>query len=65
MKRVSGRTHYHDFYGKVPKDKKPYDRHLRGFNQIAIDAGMLGLEIINCTPGSAIEQFPFVPLEKI
>lgn len=65
MKRVAGRTHYHNFYGPTPKEKKTYDRHLKGFDQIAIDAMLLGLEIINCTPGSAITQFPFMPLEKV
>jgi hypothetical protein len=35
----------------------PFDRHLRGFAQIAKDAQQRGIEIINACPESAITQF--------
>ncbi len=55
--------HFHDAYGrgKITEEarmrKMPFSRHLRGFDQISIDAEQLGIEIINLSPNSAITQF--------
>jgi hypothetical protein len=59
------RQHFHNVYGKGPvmpnderrKRKLPFDRHMRAFPEIAADANRLGIEIINCCPDSAIENF--------
>lgn len=64
MRRVGAEAHFHDFYPKRKESNDPYKRHLDCFPQIAIDAHDLGLEIINCTPDSAITQFPFMTLNE-
>jgi hypothetical protein len=56
--------HFHNVYqrGPVVDDRRmrklPFPRHLRGFPAIAEDAKKLGIEIINCSPTSAIDSFP-------
>jgi len=64
------KQHWHTLYGK--KEKKPgkpvhlpFDRHLRGFGEIAKDAKRRGIEIINCCPDSAITQFPKCTLKEL
>jgi len=56
--------HWHDLYGRnVNKNDKnrqrhmPFQRHLRGFAEIAKDAKRMGIEIVNVCPESAIPQF--------
>lgn len=45
-------------------NKNPYRRFLKPFHSIKKDADKLGLEIINCTPGSALKLFPIMTLEE-
>jgi len=63
MRRVEGRANWHDDHPNPQKD--PYDRFLACYPTIARDAEKLGLEILNATPGSAIDVFPFVSLEEV
>jgi len=55
--------HWHNVYGRGaitnPKSlrKLPFDRHKRGFVEIAKDAKRRGIEILNASPESTIEQF--------
>jgi hypothetical protein len=56
-------THWHGSHGN--KRTPPYARHLKGFPQIAEDAEVLGIEILNVNPESAIEAFPKVTLEEV
>jgi len=63
MKMNGDQQHWHDWYHKIGNRSKkgmmhlPFDRHLRGFAQIAKDAQQRGIEIINACPESAITQF--------
>jgi len=64
------KQHWHNLYGK--RDRKPgkpvrlpFERHLRGFEEIAKDAKKRGIEIINCCPDSAITQFPKYTLREL
>ena len=63
--------HWHGFYKKGeivnPKDRRslPFDRHLTGFKQISKDAKSRGIEIINCSPDSAITEFKKVSLKEL
>jgi len=62
MRRVDGEPNWHKDH--PAKDKNPYELYLRHFKTIARDADRLGLEVINCTPNSALTCFPIVPLEE-
>ena len=42
----------------------PFERHLRGFPEIAKDARKMGIEIINLCPDSAITQFPKMSVDE-
>lgn len=63
--------HWHDVYqrGKVETEKRlrnlPFDKHLRGFEDIAKDAKKRGIEIINASPDSAITQFPKYTVKEL
>jgi hypothetical protein len=63
MRMVGGEKNWHNDH--IEKKHNPFHRHMRSFPAIARDAAALGLEIINATPGSAIKQFPIVPLEDV
>lgn len=65
-------SHWHGSHGKArrkPPDLKrklsSFNRHLRGFPDIARDAKFLGLTIINVSPDSAIQEFPKVELKEV
>ena len=63
MRFVNGKTHFHGGHpSKHPEDV--YLRYARRFNNIVPAARALGIEIINCTPGSAVKAFPFGDLEE-
>lgn len=66
--------HWHDCYGKIAARKTrdprkpthfPFDRHLRGFDQIVKDAKRREIEIINCSPDSAIREFRKCSLQEL
>jgi len=66
-----GTQWWHSLYmGNKPQKRRnpkklPFDRHLNGFPMIANDARRLGLEIINVSPDSAIENFKRVRLSDV
>ena len=66
--------HWHDLYGrrkswkernKSKPDGLPFERHLTGFPIIAKDAKMLGVEILNASPESAIQDFPKFTVKQL
>jgi len=64
------RQHWHGLYGTAnrrTRDPKrlPFNRHLRGFPQIAKDAKRRNIEILNACPNSEIKQFKKVTVEEI
>jgi hypothetical protein len=66
----SKKRHWHGLYGTAPANPKkpphlPFDRHLRGFPEIARDAKRRGIEILNCCPDSAIKEFPKYTLKEL
>lgn len=63
MRRVNGEKNFHNDHKE--QQHNPFRRHLKGFPIIAKDAKRLGLEIINATPGSAIDSFPITTLENV
>jgi hypothetical protein len=74
MGRIGRRWNWHTDYPKVPhidpttgraRQKSPYRRFLECWDQIAIDAKRLGLEILNATPAGNLHKFPRVKLEDM
>jgi len=74
----SGKQHWHDLYGKLKnlninagKEKRrgpgglPFNRHLLGFSQIAKDANNMGIEILNASINSAIQEFKKVNVKDL
>lgn len=65
--------HWHIHYASAGRDKKdknfkkrlPFHRHLKGFPDIARDAKKAGVEILNVSPDSAIQDFPKVNLKEV
>jgi hypothetical protein len=42
-----------------------YARWIPRFNTLAVELERLGIEVINCTPGSALKCWPNVPLNQV
>ncbi len=62
-----GDTHFHagtPGYFK-PAEQKCWNRYLPVFSKISLDAKRLGVEILNVSPDSAIEEFPKVELKEV
>lgn len=66
------KQHWHGLYrqgGVAPlrkgRQSLPFDRHMRGFDEIAKDARRMGIEIINCSPESAIKQFRKITVKEL
>jgi hypothetical protein len=66
MRVVDGREHCHSDYEGMPRDLGIYNREFlpafEGWNAAALNDGF---EIYNCTPGSAIAEFPFADLDDM
>lgn len=59
-----GRDHWFGQHPKPLVQKQLYGDWLHKFEFIAKDAKALGLEVINCTPGSALTLFPMQPITE-
>ena len=60
-----GATHWHSIYRQGKKVIPPFQKHLKGFPMIAIDARRMGIEILNASPESAIRCFKKVTVKEI
>lgn len=56
--------HWHPDHPKPCAQAQCFDDWLYKFGAIARDAEKQGVEIINCTPGSALTVFPVMPLKE-
>ena len=65
MRPVGEQHNWHDFYPKRGRNFNPYRNHMKGWPHIAADAAQIGLSVCNATPDSAIQEFPYVPLEEL
>jgi hypothetical protein len=66
---VHSNQHWHRHYMPPGKNKDPkrlpFDRHRRTFGAVAKDAKSLGIEIINVSQNSTIEEFPKKKISEI
>lgn len=64
MQVVNGREHHHQEY-KGPRDlsiyQNEFQKAFRGWNEAAQASGV---DILNCTHGSAVTEFPFADLDE-
>lgn len=61
-----GREHHHNDYEGRPRDLDIYEREfLPAFKGWDADAKRCGVEIINCTPGSALKEFTMRDLDEV
>lgn len=58
---AGGRTHFHDGH----PDKTHGGLYAQNFRSMVEPLAKLGVEIVNCSPGSAIDAFPRVPLDLV
>jgi hypothetical protein len=63
MKQIDGRSNYHDEH-KTNSNDKVYRRFKAPFPRLARALKELGIEVINATPGSALNSFPIMTLEE-
>lgn len=64
MRKVNGENNWHrDYQTKARHD--PYARFLTAWPAIARDAKAMNVEIVNATPGSALDLFPIVDLRDV
>lgn len=57
-----GEEHWH---GEHPnRSRSPYDLFIKYFHTLVNPLNDLGVEVVNCSPGSALKVFPQVPLRE-
>lgn len=65
MKVVNGRHNWHENHLREMPDTIYQEYFMRAFRSLAKDAKSLGVDIFNCTKGSALDIFPIVDMEEI
>jgi len=65
MKTEKGKHNWHDNHTREIPSSIYKDYFMRPFRALAKDAKELGVSIINCTIGSALDTFPIVALEEV
>jgi hypothetical protein len=63
MRNVNGRTHHHGDHPGVLHRPMVYERWLPKFDALAADLRRERVEVLNCTPGSALKAFPRIDLD--
>ena len=58
MRRTDGRSHWHGDHPRPLSNPQTPETWVRNFTPLADDLVPEGVEVINCTPGSALGQFP-------
>ena len=66
MQLVDGVNHWP---GAEPRGKhqppEPFDLFIPAFDTMVDDLAAQNIEVINCTPGSALETFPVMPIHEV
>lgn len=57
-------AHWHAPHRLKNPTAKTFERWIIRFEAVAAKLAARGLEVLNCTPGSALKCFPFVPLDE-
>jgi len=62
---IASQSHWHRGHGNEHRPRPNYSKWIKGLSVLAKDAAGLGIEIINCSPGSAITAFPVAELKDV
>lgn len=62
---VTGRSHCHDKYQHTEPERAYRDEYVPSFTGWYASALMVGCEILNATPGSAVTEFPMLDLDDL
>lgn len=65
MRAVDGKHNYHSNHIRAVPDTHYEEYYRLPFEALVRDARDLGVNIFNCTLGSALDTFPIVPLEEV
>lgn len=63
MQRTDGRSHWHGDHAPPLSQGQPFAQWLPRFKRLAADLKAAGVAAINCSPTSALDCFPVVPIE--
>jgi hypothetical protein len=64
MKPAEDRQHWFGDHTWRPNHKSPYTKFVARITESAPEFAKRGVEVLNCTPNSALRCFPFVPLHE-
>lgn len=64
MRRVANRSHWHDGHPVVAPETVYRDLMIPSYTNAAPELARLGVEVVNCTPGSALTAFPFQSIDE-
>lgn len=65
MKAINGKHNWHDNHTRVMPSTIYESHFMHPFTTLGKDAKKLGVNIFNCTNGSALGIFPIVPIEEV
>lgn len=60
---ANGKLHYFGNHPGVLHQLSPYKAWVRNFAELAAELEQRGIEVVNCTPGSALTCFPMATIE--
>lgn len=61
----AGQTHWHGDHPKGIHRPSPFRQFIAAFTSAVADLQALGVDVLNCTPGSALECFPRADLAEV
>jgi hypothetical protein len=64
MHAPAGRKHWHDDHPHPMTQNQCFEEWLHKFEKLATDLEGEGIEVLNCTPGSALDCFAFSSIEQ-
>lgn len=65
MRKVDGRSHWFGDHPPGLHNNSPYDAWLKRFDSLAADLRAEQVDVLNCTPESALRAFPFASIDEV
>lgn len=64
LRYVNNRSHAHNGHHPTVTDESAYRRYAKNFRTIENPLKKMGVEVVNCAPGSEVKSFRFSTVEK-